>query len=448
MLSYRRAYSEAGRAVGQTQNREPPRLCPKFADMFSIEASFALFLFAGRYKGFPELQGFPVDFTLFFFGITFCLIAWALIIGRIRPIPLNLPVVLMIGFTALTSVSLFWSSIDERNVDKLLRFLVLTSPSFFAAQLLSQDRQRRERLLRLLVCISCAILLYYAYYRYVVGVELAEGDRLQGNNYLQYALHAYILFIAFLSLAIFGSLKQFTGAIVGACAALFGLVTIGGRGPLILALLAIPLLGVILVLKRGKAPPGLLRMLLFLLAVIAGAMIGYTALVRVHGSDAVWEQLYTFKRYETQLSGENTNSLDYRQQAQQFAFRQWQEKPIFGWGIGEFRVQDSWFDYPHNLMLEILMEMGLAGGLLFFAVCVAAVSDCVSTGQGRTFDWINAVTSLLFLTDLVSHVTVEGYLADDREFLAYIGLVLGGAERPFVTSPRPSSFVLLRAARE
>src|SRR5258708_39199094 len=98
-----------------------PHLFPRLGDLFSIEASFVLFLFAGRYKTLPELRGFPIDFTLLFFAATLCLMVWAVVSGRITPLPLSLPVVLMISFSALTAASLFWSSIDQRNVDKILR---------------------------------------------------------------------------------------------------------------------------------------------------------------------------------------------------------------------------------------------------------------------------------------------------------------------------------------
>src|SRR5229473_2737309 len=220
--------------VHATEASLSPRVLPSLADLFSIEASFVLFLFAGRYKGLPELRGFPIDFTLLFFAATLCLMAWASASGRIKPLPLDLPVVLMISFSALAAISLFWSSIDQRNVDKMLRFLLLTSTSFFAAYILAQEKIRCERLLRVLVGLSCAILLYYAYYRYVLGVDMSDpalGGRVpeDANNYLEYNAHAAILFILFLSLAVFGSLKQLGGAIVGACTSLFGLVTIGGR---------------------------------------------------------------------------------------------------------------------------------------------------------------------------------------------------------------------------
>lgn len=418
------------RGAGAAGAGPSPPFFPRLGDLFSIEASFVLFLFAGRYKTLPELRGFPIDFTLLFFAATLCLMVWAIVSGRIKPLPLSLPVVLMISFSALAAVSLFWSSIDQRNVDKMLRFLLLTSTSFFAAYILGQEKIRRERLVRVLVGLSCAILLYYAYYRYVLGVDMSDsalGGRVpeDANNYLEYNAHAAILFILFLSLAVLGSLKQLGGAIIGACAALFCLVTIGGRGPLAIALVAIPLLALGLLMQSRRSWQSLSRLLVFLSAVLTATTIGYMAFVELHGSGAAWEELRTLDRYEMQLSRENTDSMDERVEAQGFAFRQWLEKPLFGWGIGEFRVQNSYLEYPHNVLLEILMEIGLLGAFLFFAVCALAVAGYLLVMQKPDPGWVDVAVGLLFLTELISHVTVQGYLADDRYFLAYIGLMIG-----------------------
>jgi O-antigen ligase len=295
---------------------------------------------------------------------------------------------------------------------------------------LAQQKIRRERVLRMLVGVSCAILLYYAYYRYVLGVDMSDpalGGRVpaDANNYLEYNAHAAILFILFLSLAVYGSLRQRGGAIIGACAALFGLVTIGGRGPLAIALVAIPFLALGLLMRSRGSWQGLGRLVIFLVAVLAVVIVGYIGFAELRGSDTARDELRTLDRYELQLSRESTDSLDERLEAQGFAFRQWLEKPLFGWGIGEFRVQNSYLEYPHNVLLEILMEIGLLGAFLFFAVCAAAVAGCLLLMKKPDPSWVDVAVGLLFLTELISHVTVQGYLADDRYFLAYIGLVTG-----------------------
>jgi O-antigen ligase len=424
------------------ERRVTARILPGLAEFFSIEASFALFLFAGQYKGLPELRGFPVDFTLLFFVVTFCLIAWAIVSGRMKPAPLSLSVLLMLLFSELAVASLFWSSLDPRNTDKALRFLLLTSTSFFVAHMLAQDRGRQARLARTIAWLSCAILLYDAYYRYVLGAAVIAGDELdpgrygpRANNYLQYGSHANILFIVFLSLAAFGSLKQLCVAVFGSGAVLYLLLIMGGRGPLAAALLAIPLLALGLL----RCPSGSLRRLSHLMALLSGlivvAAVGYVVVERLEGSGAALErQFRTLDRYQ----GDDTSSMNGRLEGRDVAFDMWLQKPILGWGIGEFRVKDSYLEYPHNMLLEILAEMGIIGGFLFIVVCTVAVRDCIGIAKDRTCEWTDAAIALLFLTQLALLLTVQGYLADDRAFFAYMGLVIGSRVAAG-RSPRPAA---------
>jgi O-antigen ligase len=337
----------------------------------------------------------------------------------------------VIAFCTLAAVSLFWSSIDELNVDKTVRFLLLSIPSFFAAHTLARNKNCQGRLLRLLVGFSSAILLYYAYYRCILGIDVAankEGED-YADNYLEYSSHACIIFILFLSLAVFGSPKQLGIAIIGSSVALFALVAIGGRGPLSLALLAIPLLALGLLLRSRGALQRLKHLMVLVSALIVVAMVGYAGFVQLSEPNALWEQLHTLDRYQAQLSGDETHSLDVRLQGQRDAFRQWLEKPILGWGIGEFRVQHNDLAYPHNLLLEILMEIGLVGAFFFICMCAVAVIECIRMAQDGMSSWVHSGIALLFLTDLLLHLTVEGYLADDRVFFAYLGLVFGLRER-------------------
>jgi len=132
--------------------------------------------------------------------------------------------------------------------------------------------------------------------------------------------------------------------------------------------------------------------------------------------------------------GESTDSVDERLQAQKFAFEQWQRKPILGWGIGEFRVERFIPGYPHNLLLESLMELGLTGAVLLFSACAIALLNCIRWVRRGALNWVDVSIVLLFLTELVSHLTVQGYLADDRIFFAYMALVIG--LRPAYSSAR------------
>jgi O-antigen ligase len=117
--------------------------------------------------------------------------------------------------------------------------------------------------------------------------------------------------------------------------------------------------------------------------------------------------------------------MDLRVGARQLALRMWLEKPVVGWGIGEYGLLNVNFNYPHNTALEILAEMGLVGGSLFLLMCVPAVRDSARILGSRASGWPETAIALLFLSELPLQLTVTGYLAADRIFFAWMGLAIG-----------------------
>jgi O-antigen ligase len=406
---------------GARRGYTPDRRRRLAAEFFSIETSFVLFVFAGRIKNLGYLRSFPVDLTVLFCAVTIGLIGAAMVSGRLKPAPPSLAQLMMILFSGFAVASLGWSSFDGVNIDKAQRVLFLTIPSFFMADIIARDPERRRRFVRMLVWFCCAFLLYYAYLRYLLGIHM-QGARLEGDNYQEYGTAASYLFISCLALAVLGSPKQLLVAALGCGAALYGLLIIGGRGALAVALLAIPLLTLGLLWQRARS----LRRLALLGSLVA---IGAFAYLALSPADRASEQkaggFATLQRYEAQLSGENTRSMDERFVGRQLAMRMWLEKPVVGWGIGEFQVADSYLKYPHNTTLEILAEMGLVGWSLFLCLCFAAVRAGARILGDRASGWPETAIALLFLTELAVHLTVTGSLADDRIFFAYMGLAIG-----------------------
>jgi O-antigen ligase len=172
---------------------------------------------------------------------------------------------------------------------------------------------------------------------------------------------------------------------------------------------------------------GRLARLAIFLALLAITCATVVLAVRANAPAQDLSRLRTISRFEAHFSGEDTSSMDERARGRQEALDQWLRKPAFGWGIGEFWVQENYLRYPHNLLLEILMELGIVGAFLFFWVAGIGVLACVRLASGPSTGWAEAAIGLLFLTQLASELTVEGYLANDRIFLAYLGLTIGCA---------------------
>lgn len=406
--------------------------------VFSIETSFILFLVAGRYKALPEFQAVPVDPTLLFFVLTLGLIAHKCIKGQLKPMPLDAPGLLMLAFCAYGVASVYWSSLEPKNIDKAWRFVLVSVSGYFLASVLAQEQERRERMVLLMIGFSCTLLLYYAYFRWIVGIDIYELEntgRIRGNNYLEYGTHAAFVFYGCLALTVYGPRRWLAVGLTGAVVSLFLLAFIGARGPLIFSLIGIPLAGVALLLNVRCLAAGFRRLALLLLLLVVLAWAGYAALVAVKGFTLASEELYTIERLSLQLSNESTSSLDVRSIGRDLAFRRWLEQPLLGWGMGEFRLQYSVLDYPHNLLLEVLMEMGLVGVVLFIPAHIIALFVCLRTIRDPASTWIDMAIVLKFITDFASHITVEGYLGDNRIYFATLALAIGLRYRDW-TVPR------------
>jgi len=396
-------------------------------DLLSVEMCFIMFIFAGRYKALPEFQVMPVDPTMLFFILTLGLIVHRYGTRQLTPMAMDTPDLLMLSFCALGIISVFWSSLEPKNIDKTWRFALVGISGYFFASILAQEKERRERLVRLVIGFSAALLLYYAAHRWIIGIDIAElqyTGRIRGNNYLEYGAHASYLFLGCLALAIFGPRRWLLTALAGAIGSLFVLALIGARGALVLSLLGIPLAGAAVMMNRGRFAAGGGRLLLFLGILAGAAWGGYMALIAIEGFAGATEQLYTLERLFMHLSNEATSSLDLREEGRQLAFQRWLELPLLGWGMGEFRLQHS-IDFPHNLPLEVLMEMGLVGAILFIPVQIIAVVACVRVVRDPAADWVDMAIVLIFVTEFVSHMTVQGYLAESRIYFALLALVIG-----------------------
>jgi O-antigen ligase len=406
------------------QRLRSDRLVPTWRDLFSVECLFVAFLFSGEFKMLPELSFFPIDLTVFCFVSVAAAYLWAFLAGRLE-FRFGSIEFLYALLSILAWISIVWSSFSDLNIDKLLRYVLFTMPAFFIGGTLGRQPERAARFIRLLIGVSILLLLYYSYYRFVLGVNLT--DKLAdyyANNYLEYSWHASYLFIILCVYVVFAVRPRFIWGYLGAVLSLAGLFLIGGRGPMLFGLLAIPLMLLSTSLRRVGFAGHTKRLVFYVVGIALVGIGGYYAALASGGGSLFGQDLVTVQRLELSLSGESTFSMDAREEAQRAAVSFWQERPFFGWGIGEFRVK-HWLKYPHNLLIEVLMELGIVGAVIFVSLCAMIVRRCFRIMAWPSAPWQSIAISTLVLCSLASHLTVQGYLADDRAFLALMGLAAG-----------------------
>ncbi len=410
------------RAVSTTRRRA--NLFSAVVDhLLSIENAFLLFLLSGLFKPLPMLREFPIDFTLLFLCLTLAGIAVASFHRRIRMYPINAGGLAVMLFALFALVSLCWSSGDAANFDKATRFLLLTVPAFFIAQLIGCDADRRLRFARLLLWFSFLLVMYYFGARYVLGIQIEPGQLTDnttlGDHYLEHGYNAQVFITICLVIASFAPSIYVFPALFGAGFGLYMLTSMNGRGPLIGAGMALALLALGACWRYQRWSRRF--MLLFMFLVVAAT--GYAILEQPLSADD--ESVRTLWRLQAQITGEDTSSMDERKGGRALAMHMWLEAPAVGDGLGEFVVRDRYLRYPHNLPLEVLSELGAVGGMLFGVVVLVALRNFFIVRNDRNADWAAIALALIFLVDLILHCWVKGYLADDRLFFAYTGLLVG-----------------------
>ncbi|MGK0420374.1 MAG: O-antigen ligase [Polaribacter sp.] len=149
------------------------------------------------------------------------------------------------------------------------------------------------------------------------------------------------------------------------------LILSGGRGGLVLAFLVLTIFGFFKLKLKLKQLKLILKSisLIILFGFIIGHLIRQTEYVELFERSIARLELLT--EFNGLNSGGGGKSIEGRVGMLNFSFDKIVHSPtslVFGYGIGSFWYEYTGIDgrgYPHNLVLEILFELGLIGLLIF-----------------------------------------------------------------------------------
>jgi len=362
------------------------------------EIALALFFLVGLVKGDPSLASAPVDLTLLIGAIVQIGVCYRLFIKR-QALQLPAEYFLYLPLLLMMVLSLAYTPNFAGGMDKLLRFVCLTSIGILAPFVLFDDFRKLGRFFLCLIFGGVALAvnsltMLGGEERMVspsgLNTELGAASAVAliliwGMVFPRLSLGRRILlypFLGILGIALIGSGGRFANVstviclIVGAvlCRKLFtDIVIVGGLGVLALPLFWIP-----------QASFDYLRSLL-------------------HPSEA----------------------MSTRNDLMWLGVRMFSEHPIFGVGVQGFRYLSPnpiTYNYPHNLFLELGSEMGILAAVAFLALAFLAFWEIFNQLRNPFLPGDSLIPTVFLL---LIYVFLDAMVSGDMNDLRFMWFVFG-----------------------
>lgn len=398
------------------------------------ELYFALYLTAGVYKADPRLSFINniLDLTIFFEVLTLLGIIYLFLKRKSKiffpPLKIFLPYMF---FACLVTSGLLHTSAPNYGIDKALRFLLITTPSFFVPLMIFRNKDTYKRFMFFFVILSIAMTLDIITGGLSVGsMSFKEAF---GSNYLAVGR---ISGLAILYSSIFLIMsKKFLYRIlhfIFLIAFTFNIFISGGRGPLISLGFCISFLFFYLLsqFKFNFKTYSLImdkRELKILNSIVIIFIISLALLI-------IFRDYFVFLFYRfsflEKLSGE---SIEERLRLYRKAIEAVKSNvfnSIFGLGAGGFSTFYKGYDanriYPHNIFLEVMSEFGILGLFSFLAILINSLFVAFGNLKiSRTIeDLYLSYGIILGILFMVFNSSFSGDINDNRLLFVFLGLAL------------------------
>jgi O-antigen ligase len=380
------------------------------------EVFFILFLLSGAIKPFLTYFHIPtgIDFTLLSAFILSGLLMKNLIhhqlLIRLDKVMLY-SIVLLISFFALILFSFFYTSSQHYVYTKTLQFFTILLGFVFPFFIQSFSIQTFFKSFVIIVILLTLVFLpvFLPAYKLLMTNYTAFKISPLYAIYQSYLTMGYLIAIALIIATLTPAFTQTRRALIFLF--LFGaLLTTGARGPLF-AFIIISLMYLFYKAAKMQLKKPNLRIVL-MIAVVAG-VIGTYAVVKMDISGLLER---TYNRITTI---EKDTSANDRLVRAEFVLKKIDtDHFIFGYGFGSFGYEYTKVDersYPHNMILEILFELGAIGILIYGLLIAVILKRLIDT---REFvPW--ALFLFLFLNSLKSLS-----LSDSRILFGFFAILI------------------------
>ncbi|MFC3039866.1 O-antigen ligase family protein [Virgibacillus xinjiangensis] len=384
--------------------------------ILSFETLFVLFLFAGRYKADPRFEWIPFDLTAFFFGASVC--AGVLIIYRNKCKFSTTSLLFILTFLVFLSyvlMSLYWTPSTEYAYEKTFYLWTLTLWSVLATSLIiSSNVQRVYRFLFMVSAFGVWILA-----ESIVSILTSENMKfinVLGGNYIGVSRILGLLFIITLSYSLFKvkSKKYKVSLYIFLAVVISVMFSTGSRGPLLAILIALTYLFIRAIYIRRST----IQIKKSFFTLFSGFILITLYMLYLFVNDKLPSSInrvlvvFTQDDFGSSAGARVTHYMN--------GIELWKDEFLFGHGIGSWGILNYGSDersYPHNILLEVGVELGILGLLLFFLIHIIPL-------QKLLFSSYISRTITLILIFLGVNSLISGDLNDNRYYFSFMGLAM------------------------
>jgi O-antigen ligase len=387
--------------------------------LFSFEVPFTLFLFAWVFKADPRFQLVPIDLTELFFIVSVC--AGTLVfLGEKKKLERKAVVIAFSGsaFVLYAVLSLTWSAGHIYAGQKALYISTLTLWALIAcAFIIASDKRRLGRFFNLLLIIAAWIAIECTL-EYIKG----GGDVINALNSNYLALGYTIGMGLMISTAnvFFSEQSRFKKLVMLIISLffMFLLFVLGGRGPIISVTISlfIPFLyrSRLILAHKSRIKKYFVFLGILLLVVVSASIYLYSK-----GSPTA-----TLARILLLFDPGMGTSVSTRTEYYVASNQLWLIKPLLGHGLGSWPILiglPDMYAYPHNMIFEIMVELGLTGLFLFGFVLFRAFKGFIRSKYYKSI-FFRIVILMMFVNAFMGAM-FSGDLNDNRIIFALLGLM-------------------------
>lgn len=416
-------HSESGSLIVNRTGTHRASPIPGIASVLSFELFFALFIFAGLYKGDSRLEWVPIDLTVFFATLSLLWACGLTVRRRIRWSRSSVSAAYLSAlFFVWMAASLMWSADPTYGIQKATSQIPLVLFSFLGSCLvIAPDPKRVGRFLRTvaMIAIWIAVESCLSYVRRIPGRSLAlmSGDYIGVGNLIGVA---WIIVYNGIS----SHRRTHWMTLVGIAAILlfsFTILILGSRQTLlaVFGVLLVSLFSPATIRTDGDSQRNDHRMPWAVS--IAGMLFVATFIWLRKGVN-----MATLSRLGVMINDQGGgSSVQTRLFYFDLALKGWMSRLMIGQGLASFGVRYGIVPvlraYPHNGFLEIAFEGGIVG-LALLAVLIVHCLRAFRKQHISRFVVQRRTVLLVFLYGVFT-MCVSGSYAEARSSFCFMGLL-------------------------